>query len=269
MFTRGLSWMTFARLSLRFLLLSVLRILARGLVVAGILATLALVYWSHRPFPGKILTSVLVFVIAALYLIYCGYIGLPGFAEFRRGIAAKTGNPDRLIELAKCDRNARVRAEAVKRLTDQALLEAIARNDDSVTVRSAAASALASSETLLKILVESRSFPMWQQCTGAVIRATQASEAFQQAVSDTVCQTEFAEELLRLPVCKHCFGYVEHREWQEWQWNFSDPFPFMKDREETMELVYYSSYRCSACKEEATFPFSVPFAFFLTKQAVE
>ena len=265
MMDRGLSRATYARLLLEFFMLSMLHIFRRMLITAGILSTLTLVYWSYRPHGEKVFLYVLVSITAVFYLIYCGMRGLPSFTALRQRTAGMTNDSSILVELAKRDRSARVRAEAAKRLNDQALLEEIAQNDDSVAVRSAAASSLASPKLLLSILVASRNVQMWRQCSAAIIKAMQADELFQRDASAAVRQTEFAEELLHLPICKHCFGIVEHRKWQEWQSNCSDPFSCTNYGEDIPELVTYQNYCCSACRTESCYPFSVPFASFLSK----
>ncbi len=262
---RGLSRATYARLFVQFLMLSMLHIFRRMLITAGILSTLILVYWSYRPHGEKVFLYVLVSLAAVFYLIYCGMRGLPSFTALRQKIAGMTKDPDLLVELAKRDRSVCVRAEAVKWLTNQALLEEIAHNDDSIAVRSAAASSLTSPETLLNILVESRNVQMWRQCSAAIIKAIKADESFQRDVGDAVRQTEFAEELLRLPICKHCFGLVEHRKWQEWKSNCVDPFTYTNNGEDAPELVSCQNYFCSTCRTESPYSFSVPFASFLDK----
>ena len=221
--SRGLSWKTNMQLFLRFLLDSALRILKCGLITAGILATLALVYWSHRPFGEKILTCGLVFVSAALYLIYCGYRGLPSFADFRKEVAGKTKNQNLSIELAGCDRNARVREEATKRLADQILLEEIARTDENLVVRSAAAGALASPDILLDVVTASKDLQMWRYCFPYLLRALPAEEEFAQSLRAAAYGAEFAEELLRQPVCTYCGGWVELEIRECWQWPEETP----------------------------------------------
>jgi len=266
--SRGLSWETNTQFFLRFLLGSALCILKRGLITAGILATLALVYWSHRPFNEKIFTCGLVFVSAALYLIYCGYRGLPGFAECRQRAAVRTKRQDLLSELARLDRNACVRAEAAKRLTDQTLLETIARNDENVEVRSAAAGGLASRDLLLNVVIASKNLQMWRYCFPYLLRALPADEMFAQNLRAAVYGSEFAEELLRQPVCKFCGGWVELETWEQLQWPAEDPFEQTDKRKKEPELVRYSLFCCRACKSESAVEFSVPFASFFPKQTV-
>ncbi|MCE5189822.1 MAG: hypothetical protein LLF75_11685 [Eubacteriales bacterium] len=266
--SRGLSWKTNTQLFLRFLLDSALRILKRGLITAGILATLALVYWSHRPFNEKIFTCGLVFVSAALYLIYCGYRGLPGFAEYRRRAAVRTKRQDLLSELARLDRNACVRVEAAKRLTDQTLLETIARNDENVEVRSAAAGGLASRDLLLNVVIASKNLQMWRYCFPYLLRALPADETFAQNLRAAVYGSEFAEELLRQPVCKFCGGWVERETREQLQWPEEDLYQPDSKRKEEPELVRYQVYCCRKCGGESTVGFSVPFASFLPKQTV-
>lgn len=265
---RGLSWKTNTHLFLRFLLNSLLRTLRRGLITAGILSTLALVYWSHRPFQEKILMCVLVFVVASLYLIYCGYMGLPGFAEFRRHIAAKTKKPDLYFELARRDRNARVRAEAAKRLTDQKVLEEIARNDDSVTVRAAAAGGLVEPDILLDIVTASNELEMWRGCFPFFVPALLANQQFGQRVSAAAYGSDFADELLRQPVCKYCYGWVEAETRESWQWPDEDFCEPDSKRKDEPELIRYEVDCCRFCKRESTIGFSVPLSSFLLKQAV-
>lgn len=259
-----LHWITFVQLFLRFLLNSLLRTLRRGLITAGILSTLALVYWSHRPFQEKTLMCVLVFVVASLYLIYCGYMGLPGFAEFRRHIAAKTKKPDLYFELAGRDRNARVRAEAAKRLTDQKVLEEIARTDESVNVR-AAAGGLDEPDNLLDIVAGSNDLEMWRGCFPFLVPALLAKQQFRQRVSAAAYGSDFADELLRQPVCKYCYGWVEAETRESWQWPEEDVYEPDSKQKEKLELIRYEVDCCRYCTRESTVGFSVRFSSFLTE----
>lgn len=258
----------YVRLFLLFLLDSARRILIRALITAGILATLALVYWSHRPLDGKISDCLLVLIAAALYLMYCGNIGLPSFTEFRQRIAQNTKQARIPVELARRDRNAGVRAEAAKRLTDQTMLERIARNDENLAVRASAARSLASPDALLDIVAASNDLSMWRLCFPALISSLLADETYRQRVYTEARNSPFAEELLRQSTCTYCHGWVETEIRESVQWPDDDLYEPVKKKQEPKQ-IWISVFCCRNCKREDTVGSWVPFAACLAEGGLE
>lgn len=242
--------------------LTILRIILRVLLTAGILAILIPIVRSNWRIAEKVIVGAFVVLPVLIMVATFFEAGLPGFEQDRAGFAKSTGDQALLNNMARFDDCPDVRLEAARRIKNEALLTDLARLDRDASVRCEAAARVSNSFCASILLSTCPDVMAVRQCVFNLQKTYLCGYCLPGSLGESLKENEYIQEDMATPICPDCFGDIRAKLKKKQIENYDSAESNGKESDQP----YCIRYVCEKCGRESAADFSIQLSYFIPKE---